>query len=165
MSLFDLNLLKLLFLFGFTLHNLEESIWLPEWSKQAGNYHKPIERNAFVFAVICITVLGILLTALDVWVGGPGRVVTLVYLGFVGMMGLNALFPHLLATIVLKRYAPGLLTGLLLNLPLSILIISVYKAGFQFSLVLFTILLVSLILAGSLRYLFALGNRFITFNE
>lgn len=42
-----------------------------------------------------------------------------IYLGFILMMCLNSIFPHLIATMVLKRYAPGTLTGLLLNLPIG----------------------------------------------
>jgi len=32
---------------------------------------------------------------------------------------LNVIFPHLIATIALKKYAPGLVTALLLNLPIT----------------------------------------------
>ena len=41
-----------------------------------------------------------------------------------------ALFPHLLATIVMKTYAPGLVTGLLLNIPINIIIFyKLYKSN------------------------------------
>lgn len=72
------------FSLGVTLRNLEEAIWLPHWSQSVGKYQHPVEKNAFVFAVIVITMFGY------------------IYLGFIGMMGLNAIFPHLVATIVLK---------------------------------------------------------------
>ena len=38
-------------------------------------------------------------------------------------MVFNAIFPHLLATIVTKTYAPGVVTGLLLNLPINTIIL------------------------------------------
>ena len=41
------------------------------------------------------------------------------------MMSMNSIFPHLVATIVLKKYAPGTFTGLFLNLPIGIYIVFV----------------------------------------
>lgn len=38
-------------------------------------------------------------------------------------MVVNAIFPHLLATIVMKTYAPGVVTGLLLNIPINTIIL------------------------------------------
>ena len=118
--------LKFIFLLGFTIHNLEESVWLPEWSKHAKKFHKPVERNQFIFAVIIVTILGYLITVVEIINNNPGSVFSYIYLGFIGMMGLNTILPHLAATILLKKYAPGLITALLLNLPLSIIIISRY---------------------------------------
>ena len=48
---------KLLFILGFTLHNLEEAVWLPKWSQVAKKFHKPVTTNEFIFAVLVITVL------------------------------------------------------------------------------------------------------------
>ena len=108
--------IKLLFLLGFTLHNLEESVWLPEWSKHAKTFHEPVERNQFIFAVIIITMIGYWVTIADILYNEPGNIPNYLYLGFIGMMGLNSIFPHFIATLLLKKYAPGLITGILLNL-------------------------------------------------
>jgi len=35
----------------------------------------------------------------------------------------NVIFPHLIATLVLKKYAPGTITGILLNAPIGIYIL------------------------------------------
>jgi len=40
----------LLFLFSITLHNIEESFWLPQWSKYAMKFHKQVEKDEFHFA-------------------------------------------------------------------------------------------------------------------
>ena len=40
-------MIELLFLLGFSLHNLEEALWLPEWSKHARKYHKEVSKNYF----------------------------------------------------------------------------------------------------------------------
>ncbi len=111
---------ELLFLFGLTLHNIEEALWLPRWSKYAGRYHKEVTFNEFVFAVIMVTAVGYLLTFQYFIFGGSSLVSKYLYLGFVAMMVLNAFMPHLAATIALRRYAPGTLTALLLNLPFGL---------------------------------------------
>ena len=55
-------MIEMLFLLGFSLHNIEEAVWLPEWSSHAKKFHKEISRTEFLFAVIVITALGYLLT-------------------------------------------------------------------------------------------------------
>ncbi len=113
-------MMELLFLLGFSLHNLEEALWLPEWSKHAQKYHKKVSANEFRFAVIIITALGYLVTFQYFLFSATCSTAKYIYLGFVLMMVLNVFFPHLAATLALKRYAPGTLTGLLLNAPIGI---------------------------------------------
>ncbi|MCW8849182.1 MAG: HXXEE domain-containing protein [Melioribacteraceae bacterium] len=156
--------LKLLFLLGFTLHNLEESAWLPEWSKHAKKYHEPVERNQFIFAVIIITMIGYLLTLFDIMVGQIGNIPNYIYLGFIGMMGLNSIFPHLVSTIIIKKYAPGLITGILLNLPLSLIIIIHYiENGINIYYLILSIFVVSSLILFSLKYLFKIGAKLIKY--
>ena len=161
-----LNAIKIIFLFGFTLHNLEEAIWLPKWSKYARKFHEPVETNQFIFAVIVVTIIGYILTALDLLIGDSGNFVNYIYLGFVGMMGINSVFPHLVSTIVLKKYAPGLITALFLNLPFSlILIIGHIKNGINIFYLLAAIIIVSGLVLFLLKYLFRLGRILINFSD
>jgi hypothetical protein len=161
-----LNAIKIIFLLGFTLHNLEEAIWLPKWSKYARKFHKPVESNQFIFAVIVVTIIGYILTALDLLIGDSGNFVNYIYLGFIGMMGINSVFPHLVSTIVLKKYAPGLITALFLNLPFSlILIIGHIKNGINIFYLLVAIIIVSGLVLFSLKYLFRLGRILINFSD
>ena len=156
--------LKLIFLLGFTLHNLEESIWLPEWSKHAKKFHEPVERNQFIFAVIIVTMIGYLVTVAEIIDNTPGSVFSYIYLGFIGMMGLNTILPHLAATILLKKYAPGLITALLLNLPLSIIIIARYlTAGINVYFLIIAILAFTAIMLPLLKPLFKLGDKLIRY--
>jgi hypothetical protein len=156
--------LKLIFLLGFTLHNIEEAVWLPEWSKYAKKFHKPVERNQFVFAEIVVTIIGYLVTTIEILENNPGSVWSYAYLGFIGMMGLNAIFPHLISAFLLKRYAPGLLTALLLNLPLSIMIITRYlNAGASVYFLIPAIMLVSAVVLSALKPLFRAGAKLINF--
>jgi hypothetical protein len=156
--------LKLIFLLGFTIHNLEESIWLPEWSKHAKKFHEPVERNQFIFAVIIVTMIGYLVTVAEIIDNTHGSIYSYIYLGFVGMMGLNTILPHLAATILLKKYAPGLITALLLNLPLSIIIIARYiVAGINVYFLIIAILTFTVITLSLLKTLFKLGDKLIRF--
>ena len=113
-------MIEILFLLGFTLHNIEEAIWLPEWSKSAGSFHRKVSADEFLFAVIIVTALGYLFAFQYFVFGQTSRISKYLFTGFVLMMVLNTFFPHLIATIAAKKYAPGLITGLLLNVPLGI---------------------------------------------
>ncbi|XWX61689.1 HXXEE domain-containing protein [Desulfitobacterium sp. AusDCA] len=77
-------------------------------------------------------------------------------------MCLNSIFPHLVATIVLKRCAPGTLTGLFLNLPIGLTIIfNGFETGIQFFKLMITFAIITIITITSLRPLFKLGNKLI----
>ncbi len=122
-------MIELLFLLGFSLHNLEEALWLPQWSKHARKYHKEVSKNEFSFTVIIVTAIGYLLT-FQYFIFAPSSSLSrYVYLGFILMMVANVIFPHLIATLVLKKYAPGTITGLLLNAPLGIYILTIGIKG------------------------------------
>jgi hypothetical protein len=113
-------MIEILFLLGFSLHNIEEALWLPQWSKHARKYHKEVSKNEFTFAVIIVTAIGYLLT-LQYFIFAPSSSLSrYVYLGFILIMVANVIFPHLIATIILKKYAPGTITGILLNAPIGI---------------------------------------------
>jgi hypothetical protein len=112
----------LIFPLAITLHNIEEALWLPAWSRHASRFHKPVEKNEFYFALICVTLLAYLSSFLYIFFNSI-LIVKYVYFGFVSAMVINAIFPHLAATIVLKRYAPGLITGIFLIIPCNSLIL------------------------------------------
>lgn len=114
--------LVIFFCFAITLHNLAEALWLPQWSKHASKFHRPVSSNEFNFAVVFITILAYLSTFLFFYF--PEVSLTKwIFTGFLGSMIVNAIFPHLVATILMKKYAPGLMTGVLLNVPINFLII------------------------------------------
>jgi len=116
------HLLWMFFPLAITLHNLEESIWLPKWSQHARKFHKPVARDEFLFGAILVTLLAYLCTFLamafpSAWLWQR------IFVGFLGTMILNAVFPHLIGTIVLRKYCPGLLTSLFLVVPVNSLIL------------------------------------------
>ncbi len=155
-------MLEILFVLAFTLHNIEEGIWLPRWSKHIEKYHPRITNNEFHFALIAITTCGYLLTFLFLMYGQPLSAIGYIYTGFLLMMCLNTIFPHLLATIILRKYAPGTLTGLLLNLPIGMVVII---RNVNNGLILYKLFLISAIIVivtmVLLRLFFKLGGRLI----
>ena len=153
---------ELMFLMAFTLHNIEEAIWLPRWSKYAGKYHHKVSNNEFHFALLVVTTLGYILTFLFLNLGKESEIIRYAYMGFLLMMCFNSIFPHLIATIILRRYAPGTLTGLLLNLPIgTFIILKGLEGGIELNKLLFGFISIAVIVIASLRPLFRLGKRFI----
>lgn len=108
-----------LFVLVVALHNLEEAIWLPAWSQAAGRWHYSVGNSEFRFAVVVLTLLAAGAAGLATLQGKGGLGAYLVT-GYALAMLLNVLFPHLLATLVLRRYVPGTATAVLLNMPVTI---------------------------------------------
>ena len=119
----------LLFLFAISLHNMEEALWLPQWSQHAGKFHKKVDAKEFHVAVMLVTLLAFIATS--AWLLFPEVLIfKYFYFGFLGAMVCNTFLPHLAATIVLKKYSPGLLSGLLLLVPVNLtLIVSNITSG------------------------------------
>jgi len=143
-----------------TLHNLEEAIWLPKWSKYAKQFHKPIEANVFYFAVIFVTILAYLSTFLAIafpssWLWKH------IFYGFLGAMILNTFVPHLASTIVLRKYSPGLATGLFLLIPVNSIILyqSVMLGHAKLLDLILSILIVSATLLSLLPVFFKIGEK------
>lgn len=119
--------LAMSFALAITLHNLEEAWLLPTWSQSAGLWHPPIGTLEFCFAVTVLTVLAYAAVYLAV-VNGKESVGAYLLEGYALAMLLNVFFPHVLATVVMRRYAPGTLTALLLNFPVTVLLL---RQGFK----------------------------------
>jgi len=156
----DFVLLAGLFALAVTLHNIEEALWLPAWSQAAGKWHHPVGAREFRFAVVVLTVLAYI----AVWLAttyGKESVGAYLLTGYALAMLLNVFFPHVIATGVLRRYAPGTLTALLLNLPVTILLLrhSIQEGYIQIQMFLWA---GPLVVAGILLLipvLFAIGRR------
>ena len=153
-------MIEILFLLGFSLHNIEEAIWLPQWSKHAKKYHKEVSESEFRFAVIIITAIGYLLTFQHLIFSDSFIYSKYIYLGFILMMVLNAIFPHLLSTIVLKKYAPGTITGFLLNFPIGIyLLIKNISNSAELIYVIVSGLIITVLVLLLINLLFKIGNK------
>ncbi|MEZ4994195.1 MAG: HXXEE domain-containing protein [Saprospiraceae bacterium] len=124
----DLYFLITLLPIAFAFHNLEETLGMEKWSHTIPAYmHRPVTTIQFGVAVFLFTALGFVV----VFARGLYPTERLYYYfiaGFSGMLLLNVLMPHLLATVYFRKYAPGVITGLLINAPLTMFILIRLKA-------------------------------------
>lgn len=104
-----------MFPIALTLHNLEESIWLPAWSQHAGFWESPVGPAEFRVAAALLAILAYGVTYWSIR-AGKQAVGTYVMTGFVFAMLLNVIY-HVAATLGLRQYAPGVVTAVLINLP------------------------------------------------
>ena len=112
-----MRLEKLLWMFpiALTLHNLEEAVWLPAWSQHAGFWEIPVGATEFRIAAGLLAILAYAVTYWSIRTGKEA-VGTYVLAGFVFAMLLNVIY-HVAATLGLRQYAPGVVTAVLINLP------------------------------------------------
>jgi len=106
-----------IFALAVSLHNLEEARYLPAWSHGGSRWQRPVGVREFRFAVITLW-----LYALNLWAARSEAGSLPVYLlaGYAFAMLLNVLGPHVVMTVLLRRYMPGLATGLLCILPAAV---------------------------------------------
>jgi len=109
-----------LFTLGVLLHNTEEALRLPAWSLHAGRWHPPVGPREFNFALVVLSAL-LVIFALVSSSAGSGSVSAYLMAGYVLAMVLNAFMPHVLATVLMRRYMPGTATAIIFNLPLGLL--------------------------------------------
>ena len=115
-----------------TLHNAEEAIWFPDWTRRAGRWwwHTPVAPGVFRFAVVVFTILAFAVTWLS---ARSGKQTVWTYLVFGYMVGVlaNVLIPHIALTLAMRRYMPGVATAVALNLPvLSLLVVLAVREGY-----------------------------------
>jgi hypothetical protein len=149
-----------LFVLVVAVHNLEEGAWLPAWSQRAGRWHPPVGAPEFRFAVVVLTAAAVGAAVLA-HTGGKGSVGAYLISGYALAMLLNVVFPHVLATLILREYAPGTLTALLLNLPVCTLLLehALREHYVEARVFLWAGPLIVLAVAGAVPLLFAAGRR------
>jgi hypothetical protein len=122
--------LEWLFPIVLTFHNAEEAIWLPDWSRRAGRWRFPVSPSVFRFGVAVLTVLAFAVTWLS---ARSGKQTVWTYLAFGYMVAVlaNVLIPHVVASVALRSYVPGVVTAVTLNLPvLSLLVALAVREGY-----------------------------------
>jgi len=157
----------LLFLLAFTIHNLEEGIWLTRQQsseKSKVKMHKKVTQDEFLFGLFWVTSLAYLITALYIFYPEVG-LFKFAYFGFVGAMILNILFPHLISTLIERYYSPGLFTGIVVIIPVNSLIVktAIELGTITISQFIISTLTVGVLLLLSIPISFKVGKRLITF--
>lgn len=114
-----LGALSIFFVVAVLMHNTEEALFLPAWSVHAARWYRPVDPLAFGFAAAALSLL-LVVVALLAFRRGPNSVAAYLFFGYVFAMVANALVPHLVATLALRKYMPGTATGLLLNVPVGL---------------------------------------------
>lgn len=155
-----LTLLIWFFTLGVALHNLEEALYLPAWTAHAGRWHARVSPPQFWFAVSLLT-LALLICAAAASLAGAASLPAYLFSGYVFAMLANVLFPHLLASLLMRRYMPGTLTALLFNLPLGgwFLFRAVIDGFVRAELLVWSAPLIALGILAALPVLFALGRK------
>jgi len=126
----NFNFFVWLFIIAVTIHNFEEAIWLPAWSKKAERFHLSVGVFEFRFSVTVLTLIAYIMAYLSM-TGGKGSIGTYLISGYALAMLLNVVFPHLLATLAMRRYAPGTATAMVLNFPITFMLLNQgFKDGF-----------------------------------
>ena len=116
------KLTAILFGIGVTLHNLEEAMFLVDWSRsQLRLWFEPNPKIYWVLTSLVSVVIWI--PVVGVCVSKESASFQSALSGFALAMAINAVLPHLVISLVTHSYSPGVGTGMLFNLPLGALLI------------------------------------------
>jgi len=110
--------LQWLFPIAVALHNCEEAIWLPGWAVSHASQlpvHPP-PAGEFRLALLVLTVGAVAVTGLSA-MKGPQSLWTYLTFGYIVAMWVNVMVPHVPATVIFHSYTPGVVTAVLINLP------------------------------------------------
>jgi len=117
----DIKHLVLILAITETLHNTEEAIWFHSWSSTLSFWQPPVGKLEFRIAIILLTFL--FYGAMYYSMANDTQFSSYIFSGMVTMILFNVFFPHLLGTIMTGELVPGVVTGVLLNIPVMVLLL------------------------------------------
>lgn len=106
------------------LHNSEEAIFMPRWLADHRDQMSLHPASSVIWAALLITALAAFVVT---WLSTrKDRQSFWAYLFFGGAatMLVNVFVPHLPATLIFRRYTPGVVTAVFINLPVMTLLLS-----------------------------------------
>jgi hypothetical protein len=116
------KLTAILFGIGVTLHNLEEAMFLVDWTRS--HLKLWFEPNPKIYWILTSLVSVVIwIPVVGVCVSKENSCFQDALSGFALAMAVNAVLPHLTISLVKHSYSPGVGTGMLFNLPLGLLLI------------------------------------------
>ncbi|MGA9505190.1 MAG: HXXEE domain-containing protein [Terriglobales bacterium] len=109
--------LQWLFPIAVTLHNSEEAIFFPAWWARLAR-EIPAHPNPalFRFALALLTAAAFLVTFFNRQKGRESLWAYLTF-GYIVAMLINVFIPHIPASVMFRSYTPGVVTAVLINLP------------------------------------------------
>ncbi len=113
-----------------TFHHIEEAIWLaPRAGEPGKGLPVRFSVSSFRAGLVALTIAAYGITWLSLE-RGRGSASTYVFVAYVFVMFLNVWIPHVSGAILLRTYAPGVVTAVFLILPItSLLLMRVGRDG------------------------------------
>ncbi len=141
--------------FAFAVHNIEEAWAFCNTSQTNQN---PFVANAtqFIIAVSLFTILGFVLV-FGKKLYKNEKHYQYAITGFSGMLFLNVFFPHVLSAVYLQSYSPGLISAVILILPLTGFLLWKFIQSNRFSTKQFVLTILSGAIAGIVLVFVFLG--------
>lgn len=109
--------LQLLFPVLVGLHNAEEAVRIPRWTRRSGPWFGGAQPRLFRFVVVVFTALASVVTVLSAIAGRMSLWADLTF-GYIVALLLNSLVPHIAVSLAKRTLMPGVITAVVLNLPL-----------------------------------------------
>jgi len=112
-----------LFPFAVAIHNSEEAVFMPSWV----SYHTcqiPLHPSADAIrgGLLFLTLGAFAITTLSAK-GGRRSIWAYLLFGYIVAMLVNVFVPHIPATLILRSYTPGVVTAVLINLPIMTILL------------------------------------------
>jgi hypothetical protein len=153
--------LQWLFPVAVSLHNSEEAIWMPGWASQH-HIRLPFalpQAGQIRFALIVLTIAAFAVTYLSQRKGKQSFWAYLTFGSIVAVL-VNVFVPHVPATLVYRTYTPGVVTAVLVNLPLMSLLvfIAVRQRWVSGGKAMASAIAIPLAIAGAIPILFLIGR-------
>ncbi len=101
-----------------TIHNIEEAVFLPAWSAGAGLWNWHLTVFQFRFAVAAVTLL--VYVIIYYYTRNGNKFSTHLYCGTLVVILVNVFVPHLAVSVLTASCSPGVLSGIILNVPATL---------------------------------------------
>lgn len=109
---------------AFLFHNIEEAIYICSYPVQSPvSFIHPANCTQFLWAVSILTFVGILGSVRALTTKKP-IVFLFISTALAGILLFNVFLPHVIIAVYTVQYTPGLVSALVLNLPLSLVVLS-----------------------------------------
>jgi len=109
---------------AFLLHNIEEAITICRYPvENPFPFIQPANCNQFIWAVSILSVVILLVFIFSMYTENILQY-NFISTGIAAVLLFNVLIPHMLIGLYTFQYTPGLVSAVMLNLPLSLLVLS-----------------------------------------